>query len=876
MELNEENTKSEYIPYKFRDLKTYSSTEWLADNRKKYRQVFDRYETGYIYIELSFWNKNFEAEDWNASITLQCFQWNKLKKKEICNLHFKRRVHVTEDLVFVREGWGNKINGSYWRKGHYTWEAYIDNVKIAEKAFYIEDAGELIGETNPYVNLDKIRLYEGSFDDVQEQDRVYLSKLDGSQTRYIYVELTLSNLIKKYPWHGEFIIRFRNSIFELKGEVTRFHNFRRSENKVLICGGWGSNTFGTWREGTYTAEILFMERLLGVIQFEVGVMNELGDPYLSLNLMPGILHLPHELSTGDFDQVMAELNGMIGLQQVKNKIREHALYLQFINLRRDAGFDESEKMPLHCVFMGNPGTGKTTVARMLGHLYYSMGLLSKNTIIEVDRSDLIGEFIGQTAPKVKEVIERARGGVLFIDEAYALARALDDSKDFGREVIEILVKEMASETCDFAVVVAGYPKEMETFVNSNPGLKSRFKSFFEFADYYPEELMAIAESSAKRQTVSFTPSAKEELFQIITNAYRTRTKSFGNARYVDDLVKQAKVNLGIRIMSKEVPQESSKRQLSLIQIEDIQKIKLSHRKGELEMPLDPALLTKALSDLNALVGMEKLKIEIRDLVGIVKYYKQTQRPILNNFFFHTVLVGNPGTGKTTVARILAQIFRALGILERGHLVETDRQGLIAGYVGQTAIKTSEKIDEAMGGVLFIDEAYSLTQSGMTATGDFGAEAIQTILKRMEDDRGKFFVFVAGYPENMQAFLKANPGLTSRFDRTLRFEDYTVEELMLIAQKMIQDKSFKITKEGLEALKLHLKNLYTHRDKHFGNARTVRSLVEDIIKKQNLRLANLGNAELSKKKQNLIEIEDITPITREDKSSLYQRKPIGFS
>jgi SpoVK/Ycf46/Vps4 family AAA+-type ATPase len=457
-----------------------------------------------------------------------------------------------------------------------------------------------------------------------------------------------------------------------------------------------------------------------------------------------------------------------------------------------------------------------------------------------------------------------------------LARAFDDSKDFGREVIEILVKEMASETCDFAVVVAGYPKEMETFVNSNPGLKSRFKSFFEFADYYPEELMAIAESSAKRQTVSFTPSAKEELFQIITNAYRTRTKSFGNARYVDDLVKQAKVNLGIRIMSKEVPQESSKRQLSLIQIEDIQKIKLSHRKGELEMPLDPALLTKALSDLNALVGMEKLKIEIRDLVGIVKYYKQTQRPILNNFFFHTVLVGNPGTGKTTVARILAQIFRALGILERGHLVETDRQGLIAGYVGQTAIKTSEKIDEAMGGVLFIDEAYSLTQSGMTATGDFGAEAIQTILKRMEDDRGKFFVFVAGYPENMQAFLKANPGLTSRFDRTLRFEDYTVEELMMIAQKMIQDKSFKITKEGLEALKLHLKNLYTHRDKHFGNARTVRSLVEDIIKKQNLRLANLGNAELSKKKQNLIEIEDITPITREDKSSLYQRKPIGFS
>ena len=239
---------------------------------------------------------------------------------------------------------------------------------------------------------------------------------------------------------------------------------------------------------------------------------------------------------------------------------------------------------------------------------------------------------------------------------------------------------------------------------------------------------------------------------------------------------------------------------------------------------------------------------------------------------HTVFIGNPGTGKTTVARILTRIYKALGILERGHMVETDRQGLVAGYVGQTALKTAEKIEEAMGGVLFIDEAYALSNNPGN-THDFGNEVIQTILKRMEDKRGQFFVFAAGYPDNMEAFLKANPGLKSRFDKVLRFEDYSPAELNEIATNMIASQEMRITPKALEHLTSYFEFLYNYRDKYFGNARSIRQVIQDVIKNQNLRLAKSG-ADV-KTQNNLITFEDVKDFVREKNLLAFQRQSIGF-
>ncbi len=863
--------------YKFRELKVYSSTEWLADNKKKYRQVFDRYETTYVYAELSFYNKRFDEEDWEIEVELKCYSLKK-GRKIVCELPFSRKVSKYDNVVFIREGWGNKKGGSFWKKGTYYWEAWVKGEKVATKYFYIEDAGSFINTIdNPYLDIQSLKLYEGPYDDVSVDDRVFYQKFSSEETRYIYVDIELRNNFISKSWQCELYTKFYNDARELKGQVVRLQLIEKKTDTIRITAGWGSNVKGSWRKDRYTAELIFMDRLLAVIPFEVTDDFQEGiAPVLLPDRMTPVI-LTHESDTDKtFEDVMVSLDALIGLNEIKERVRDHAKYIQFLQLRKDKGFEEKEEINVHSVFIGNPGTGKTTVAGMMGRLYKKMGLLSKGHVHEVDRVDLVGEYIGQTAPKVKEAIEKARGGVLFIDEAYALARSNDDSKDFGREVIEILVKEMSNGEGDMAVIVAGYPKEMKHFLDSNPGLKSRFKLHFEFSDYLPQELSQISDFACEEKKVVLTPASKVLIDDIIIDAYRSRDRSFGNARFVYDIIEQAKVNLGLRVMSGENPRELSREEISVVELNDVQKINIKPKRELPFIPVDNALLDTAMSELNAMIGMESIKKQIRELVNLVRYYRETGKNVLNNFFLHTVFIGNPGTGKTTVARILTKIYKALGVLERGHMVETDRQGLVAGFVGQTAIKTAEKIDEAMGGVLFIDEAYALTMPVAGGShGDFGSEAVQTLLKRMEDLRGSFFIFVAGYPDNMEAFLKANPGLNSRFDKVLKFEDYKPKELVEIASQMFAKEEIVLAPDAEEHLTNYLRFLYEYRDKYFGNARTIRNIVTEVIKNQNLRLADLETKDRTPDRVKLLTLDDVKTFSLDKNDSIFSRKSIGF-
>ncbi len=857
--------------YKLKGLKVFGSKENLYKNVKKYRKVFDVIESRYLYCELSFYNKLFDEFDWETKVKFICN--NKKTKAQICELDKEIIVAKEQNIIFLREGWGTPDPG-WWQKGEYEWEVYIDNELVGKTNFYIVQAGIVTADNNPYFEIEEIRLFESPRIGQDIKERVYLRTFSASTTRYLNIEIRLNNLLPSeelLPLELQF--NFYNDSGQQKAFMSFFKEFR-NQKKIMLDTGYGSDTPGYWYDDKYTIEIIFMDQMIAVVPFEVSESEELNDepiPYLTTS-EKGLA--PKQVSEikPSFEEAKSDLEHLIGLKTVKAQINELATYLQFLKVRKDKGLEDEQPLNLHSVFTGNPGTGKTTVAKMLGQIYYSLDLLSHGKVMEVGRADLVGEFIGQTAPKVKKIIEKARGGILFVDEAYALTNRGDDGKDFGREVIEVLLKELAEKNNDLAIIFAGYPKEMQDFIGSNPGLYSRLRNVIHFPDYSPDELIEIAEYTAQRRGVLIDQEAKNMIHKKLVDVYRNRDEHFGNARYINGIIEESKQNLAIRLMQSGADLSTLEpEELSTITFEDIEKVFAHNANDNISIPIDEALLDDAIKQLRELVGLEELKKEVDEQTKLVRYYREIGKNIKKAFSLHTVFKGNPGTGKTTVARLLVQIYKALGILERGHLVECDRKTLVAGYVGQTAIKTSEMIDKAMGGGLFIDEAYALTKGGQN---DFGSEVIETLLKRMEDQRGEFMVIVAGYPEEMKTFLEANPGLLSRFDKQFTFTDYSASELLAIA-KMMFEKEDMILSEAAEAhLNAYIKKLLSNKHKYFGNARTIRKIIQETIRRQNLRMADIPATKRNRTLIHTIELEDISgfAIMEED---IEPKRGIGF-
>lgn len=287
-------------------------------------------------------------------------------------------------------------------------------------------------------------------------------------------------------------------------------------------------------------------------------------------------------------------------------------------------------------------------------------------------------------------------------------------------------------------------------------------------------------------------------------------------------------------------------ELKLENKEDAEQTKVAEESA-LEKTLD-----ELLQELHELTGLAGVKAEVDSLINMIKANKirKARGLALADVSKHLVFLGNPGTGKTTVARLLSNIYKQLGVLERGHLVEVDRSGLVAGFVGQTALKTKEKIDEAMGGILFVDEAYTLAKAG----NDFGQEAIDTILKAMEDHRDRFVVIVAGYDDQMQRFLKSNPGLQSRFNKKIVFEDYSADELYSIFDSFCSKGHMVLNEDARCYVKKHIESMCENKPDNFANGREMRNLYEKALSKQMNRVAPIGDS-ISDEELMEIRVED---------------------
>ena len=855
------NKPPEFVPYKFKSLKTYGSRESFIEGTRNYKQVFFKEDVDYVWVELAIYNKLFDEEDWELEGKLEAYTYSPSPKEQqrICSINFSRTVSKDINILYVRQGWGNDNKGSFWKAGAYLWKAYIKNPKtneyekVGETLFYIIQIPKHI-EKKDLFRLLALNLYENGLEKIQNPK--YLKQFDISKTRYVNVEMLVENLMvnnKNFFLEAlgnhlqvddpfiplEFKFLFYSDVGILKGKIDEVLLLRWDKRIHSVDVGWGAAKPGTWGHGEYTLKVYFMDKFLAEKTFVVAdsEIEDKSTQNFSSKVSAGFLFgekKKEQQRKKELEEALKELDSLIGLEKVKQRIREFINYVKYAQLRSQKGVITEEKPNLHFAFLGNPGTGKTTVAKQLGKIFKSLGLLSKGEVIEVGRADLVAEYIGQTAPKVKELLEQNTGNIIFIDEAYSLVRDKNDAKDFGREVIEVLLKYM-SEKDDLAIIMAGYPEEMETMLNANPGLKSRIGNIIHFPDYTIEELMEIAITTLDKKNLRITIPALQEIEKHITKAYRNRDKYFGNARFIISLIDSAKLQLASRLSNYANFEELSLDVLSTITEEDVKAIFQKSNKKASHIPIDYSLLEIAFSELKEMIGLENIKEQVSELIDLVKFYQEIGKDVQAEFPLHSVFYGNPGTGKTTVARLLAKIFKALGILERGHLIEADRSKFVAEYLGQTAPKTHKLIDQAIGGVLFIDEAYNL----YLGEGDtYGREAIATLLKRMEDQRGEFIVIIAGYQDNIKKFLESNPGLKSRFDNYFFFKDYSPEELLKIAMLMFKKEGVTPNPAATAILKEYIETLVARKDAHFGNARTVRKIVEKVIKNQHLRLAKI--------------------------------------
>ncbi len=544
-------------------------------------------------------------------------------------------------------------------------------------------------------------------------------------------------------------------------------------------------------------------------------------------------HVPNlrETVSEESDAILDSINKLTGLSHVKEEIAGFVSLIKAQKARSKAGLPVPTISP-HFIFTGDPGTGKTTVARMLGKILKDIGYLEKGHVVETDGTSMLGKYMGQTPTVVREKINDADGGILFIDEAYTLGQSEGAWLDsYREEAIATILKMMEDRRGRFIVIAAGYSKEMIKFLETNSGLKSRFGHIVDFENFTADELVQIFTKTIKASGYQATKEATDKLSEHVKDLKTAaQINEFGNARGIRNIIEGAIAKQAQRVLKDDITDqdEISKIYPCDLLLKKEPKIRV-HSTQDIEKLLEPV---------NKLGGLQSVKDEVSNLVYLLQGQKLRGSHGLSRvpIVLHSIFTGPPGTGKTTVARMLGHILSQLGYLDKGHVVEVDKGGLTGQFLGETPKIVYQKAQEADGGILFVDEAYAL--SGDERSG-YGHEALVTLLKIMEDKRNNFMVIAAGYDKEMKGFLESNSGLESRFSYHMKFNRYNPDELADILANICSNNSYVLDSSAKDKVISYLKAVDHDKLDKLGNARFMRNIFEKSIALQAKRIIQSG-------------------------------------
>ena len=529
-----------------------------------------------------------------------------------------------------------------------------------------------------------------------------------------------------------------------------------------------------------------------------------------------------------YGEVMAEFDRYVGIDEVKKTVSDLARYVEEQRLAKGSG--EPIALTDHFQFLGNPGTGKTTMARLFAEALSALGVLSTGQLVEVSRRDLVSKYVGETAKLVSGKFEEAMGGVLFIDEAYSLKNS--DSDTFGQEAVNEIITCSENLRGKVVVILAGYTKEMGEFMQANSGLASRFNKVVNFPDYTGPQLADIFRSMVSHSEEGYTLSdeAEAQLGNFFDRMYQSRTRNFGNARDVRTAYNNAVKALTARI--------SMEREAGTLKPGTEKTITWADIDGDGARNIKS--VDDVLASLDDIIGMDSVKEQLLSIAKKVRNDRRRAELGLGNASLpnlHIAITGNPGTGKTMVAKRLGQVLKAMGVLPKGHVVERERKSLLDSYANSAAANMDKAVDEAIGGILFIDEAYNLIPTDTPGAKDRdGTAAVEALMTRMSNDAGKFVTVIAGYKTEIDEFIaNANPGLARRFTHRIHIPDYSANDLIAIYRQQADKAGFRLTPEAETLLEKKVEEMVTTKTKNFGNAGTIIKLFSESLERQSNRL-----------------------------------------